>query len=139
MMRKKQEKKIEDCLDGILNDIRNGNSIVKACKDRGFGTQTFYDYLKEHPELEENYARAREDRGDCCIDKIVELMKELKEGKIDSQSARVLIDTHKWIAAKFNGRYGDKANIEHSGTVNILPSVVIDGAELSFDVGDDLN
>lgn len=139
MTRKKQEKKIEDCLDGILNDIRNGNSIVKACKDRGFGTQTFYDYLKENPDLEENYARAREDRGDCCIDKIVELMKDLKTGKIDSQTARVLIDTEKWIAAKFNGRYGDKQNIEHSGTVNIMPSVVIDGAELSFDVGDDLN
>lgn len=132
--------KIVNEFNELMIDVAEGMSIVKACKDRGISTRSFYDLIETNEELKQTYTRAREDRGDTCLDKIEDYQKKLEKGEIDAATARVLIDTEKWKAGKFNQRmYGDKANIEHSGTVNILPSVVIDGAELSFDVGDDLN
>ena len=84
--------------------------------------------------------RAREDRGDTCTDKIEEYQRKLESGRIDAQTARVLIDTEKWKAGKFNQRmYGDKATVEHSGKVNIMPCVKVGNKELNLDIGDDVD
>ena len=131
---------IAEHFDEILLDVANKTSVVKACKDRKISPQTFYDYIETDEKLKERYTRARIDRGDCCTDTIEEYQRKLERGEIDAQTAKVLIDTEKWKAGKFNQQmYGDKANIEHSGTVNILPSIIIDGTEMTFDVGDDLH
>ena len=103
-------------IDKVLDDVAKGMSIVKACVSQGCSSQTFYDKMKDDPELKERYTRAREDRGDCCTDKIEEYQKKLENGEIDAATARVLIDTEKWKAGKFNQKmYGDKQAVELTG------------------------
>ena len=130
--------KIDDCLDDILEDVSNGMSIVKACKSRGVSTRTFYDLIEVNDKIKQTYTRAREDRGDTCTDKIEEYQNMLLNGQIDANTARVLIDTEKWKAGKFNQRmYGDKIdqNIHHSGSVT-MPVIELNGAELTFNIGE---
>lgn len=132
--------KIVDEFNNIMIDVAEGMSIVKACKDRGISTRSFYDLIEKDEELKQTYTRAREDRGDTCTDKIEEYQKKLECGQIDAQTARVLIDTEKWKAGKFNQRmYGEKQNVELSGSVTLMPSVKVKGNELELDIGDDVD
>lgn len=131
---------IQDNFDDIINDVAKGMSVVKACRDRKISTQSFYDYIETDARLKETYTRAREDRGDTCLDKIEDYQKKLEKGEIDAATARVLIETEKWKAGKFNQRmYGDKQEIQHSGSINVMPCVQIDGVDLEFDIGENVN
>lgn len=125
----------------ILTDISNGMSLRKACDTRKVSRQSFENYIKTDENLKDQYIQAREDRGDTCTDKIEEYQKKLEQGLIDSATARVLIDTEKWKAAKFYPKmYGDKVENVLSGSVNVLPAISIkDGNKekpFTFDVGD---
>lgn len=132
--------RILDEFDDMMIDVGNGMSIVKACKDRGISTRSFYDLIETREDLKQTYTRAREDRGDTCTDKIEEYQKKLEQGEIDAQTARVLIDTEKWKAGKFNQRmYGDKQSIEHSGSVTLMPSVKVGGKDLEINIGENVD
>ena len=131
---------IQDNFDDIIDDVANGMSVVKACKDRHISTQSFYDYIETDEKLKETYTRAREDRGDTCTDKIEEYQKKLERGEIDAQTARVLIETEKWKAGKFNQRmYGDKQEINHSGSIVVMPTVKVNGKDFKMDIGEDID
>lgn len=134
--------RMPDLFPEIILDVADGMSLVKACKLRKASTQSFHDYMNTDEKLKDAYARAREDRGDTCSDKIEEIEKKLEDGLIDSATARVLIDTEKWKAAKFYPKmYGDRVEQVHSGSVNVLPAITVkDGNKekpISFDVGGD--
>ena len=132
--------RILDEFDDMMIDVGNGMSIVKACKDRGISTRSFYDLIETREDLKQTYTRAREDRGDTCTDKIEEYQKKLERGEIDAQTARVLIDTEKWKAGKFNQRmYGEKQSIEHSGSVTLMPSVKVGGKDLEINIGENVD
>ncbi len=65
-----------------------------------------------------NYARARALQAHREFDELKEVEGELKAGKIDPHTARVLIDSIKWRLAKMLPRvYGERQHIEHSGTI----------------------
>lgn len=131
---------IQDNFDDIIDDVANGMSVVKACKDRNISTRSFYDYIETDEELKQTYTRAREDRGDTCTDKIEEYQRKLEHGEIDAQTARVLIDTEKWKAGKFNQRmYGDKQEITHAGSIVVMPTVKVNGKEFKMDIGEDVD
>ncbi len=56
-----------------------------------------------------NYTQAREDSADMEADKIEELVTLLREDKISSDKARVILDAHKWLAGKKKpSKYGTK-------------------------------
>lgn len=134
--------RMPDLFPEIILDVSKGMSVVKACESRDASTRSFYDYIESDEKLKQVYVRAREDRGDTCSDKIEEYQKKLEQGLIDAQTARVLIDTEKWKAAKFYPKmYGDKVENVLSGSVNVLPAISIkDGNKekpVTFDVGDD--
>lgn len=132
--------RILDEFDDMMIDVGNGMSIVKACKDRGISTRSFYDLIETREDLKQTYTRAREDRGDTCTDKIEEYQKKLERGEIDAQTARVLIDTEKWKAGKFNQRmYGEKQSIEHSGSVTLMPSIKVGGKDLEINIGENVD
>lgn len=110
-----------DHLDDILEDIANKTSIVKACKDRGIATQTFYSHLDIDDSLRERYTRAKQDRGDACLDTIESYQLMLLRGEIDAPTCRVLVDTEKWKAGKFNqGMYGDKVEQQVTVSYNLF-------------------
>lgn len=100
----------------VFDDIADGLSIKKACQKQGVSKQSFYDKLEQYPELKDQYTRSREKRGDAFIESIEEDLEKLSKREIDAASARVSIDTKKWLACKFYPKmYGDKQSVELTG------------------------
>ena len=96
----------------VIAEIAEGLSGAEARKKHGLGNGKFFDVLREDEELRDAYARARESKGEACIDRIEEIELALANGKIDPSAARVLIDAEKWKASKYYPRmYGDKAEL----------------------------
>lgn len=121
--------KIDDLLEDILNDVAYENkSIVKACRDRKVSPQTFWELKEADKRIKEQYTLATKFRAEGCIDTIEQIEQALADGKIDAPTARVLIDTEKWKACKFYPKmYGDKQEVEHTGTVKMALVEFVDG------------
>ncbi len=67
-----------------------------------------------------NYTRARALQAHSEFDEMKETEGELKAGKIDPHTARVLLDNIKWRLSKMLPRvYGERAHIEHSGSLKV--------------------
>lgn len=94
-------------------------------------TRTRFNHDLEKYKLLENYARARELHGDGFNSEIEAIKEDLKNKKIDSNTARVLIDTIKWQAGKFYPKmYGDR--IQQDITIKeqpIFPDVSKDNSD----------
>jgi len=103
-----EEKKI---IQEVLDAISMGQSLVKLAEKNGIPEITLYDWLNK-PEYAEKYAQAKTNRGHKVVQNIQERYIELREGKIDPITARVLIDTDKWLASKFYPKmFGDKVQV----------------------------
>lgn len=98
--------------------IAEGRSIRAACSGDGFPTwRTFMRWLATEGEsydaLRQQYMRARECRADARFETLDSIMRDLKAGKIDAASARVMMDAIKWQAGKENAkRYGDSVTVK---------------------------
>lgn len=130
---------IDEHFDDILEEIARGGSVRKSCDSRRISEQTFYNFLKTKTEHQEKYDIARERRGESAISRIEEELEKLDAGLSEPAKAKVKIDTLKWFACKFYPKmYGEKQEITHTGSVNILPTVKINGKDLNIKVGDDV-
>lgn len=131
--------RLPELFEELLREISNGKSVYKACEERHIAPHCFYDYIESDEKLKNKYTQAREERGDRCLDKIEQYEEMLLNGSLDSATARVLIDTEKWKACKFYPKmFGDKQEITHSGAVNLMPTVKINGKDLDIKVGEDV-
>jgi len=92
--------------------VSEGMSIRKVLDLGKMPTsRTFYKWLRQYPELNQQYARAKEDRCDFYVDQLVDIADDdtVKTGD-QIQKAKLRIDTRKWIACKLHPRnYGDQA------------------------------
>lgn len=105
------QKKVID-VDKILELISSGMSTMKACKECGTKKDRLFDRLEEFGRWDD-YTHAQEKRGDAYADKIDEIEDELRQGLIDAQTARVLIDSQKWKACKFFPRmFGERVQTQ---------------------------
>ena len=98
MVRKGIKKKKE--VDEVLDKIRKGNSLYSACEAAGISTCGFYEEIASNEKFKKSYLRALSDYADCCTDDIREIADELKDGIIDNSTAKLLIETKKWLAQK---------------------------------------
>jgi hypothetical protein len=106
--------------------IAVGDGVNAACAKVGISHVTFFKELSKdgNTALVNNYVRAREYRADARFEKADDVIQELREGKIDAQSARVMLDNIKWQTAKeAPKRYGDKLDVTTGG--NPIPVPVI--------------
>jgi hypothetical protein len=70
---------------------------------------TIYKWRRQHPEFAEAMEIAREHRADARADRVDAYIADLKAGKLDAHSARVLIESELRLAAKEHpARYGEK-------------------------------
>ena len=115
----------------ICREVAGGSTLPRICEVAGMPARTtVWRWLEVSEEFRNNYARARTDRADARADKIDGIVSDVLAGKIDSQAARVAIDAHKWLAGKEQPkRYGDKIDVEHSGSVDIEVTIGGDDAE----------
>lgn len=84
----------------VFDFIRQGNSLFKSCQKAGIATRDFYLSLAKAPELKDDFQLALADYADQCTDDIRALADLLKNGGIDNSTAKLLIETQKWLALK---------------------------------------
>jgi len=80
---------------------------------------TMWKSLKDHDDFRSKYQVATELRAQGIDDQIDDTIAEMRSGEIDAQTARVIVDTYKWRAAKLYPKlYGDnqKIDVEHKVT-----------------------
>ena len=102
-------------------------SANKACAAAGVSLHTFLHWVDDDEKLAKSYARARE----SWIDNMAQEIQEIADaklpldnfGKIDNsavQKQKLQIDTRKWLLSKIAPKkYGDKVEVDHTGTVKI--------------------
>lgn len=77
-----------------------------------------YRRMRESTPVREHYARCIEDRAERYNADIDDIAEDLRTGKLDPASARVILDARKWQASKMAPKkYGEKIQTEHSGGV----------------------
>lgn len=102
----------------ICTRVSNGENIrqILLSKEKYPNFQTFCNWKRKNPELLDLYARSRENKSEIVDSQIDEIMADLRNGKIDAPTARVLIDTLKWKAAKYYPKmFGDKVDVTSDG------------------------
>lgn len=107
-----------DFIASVLDWVRDGGSVLSWCAaEPGRPPQsTIRLWLSETPELAAEYARAREDRGHVYAEKVARVCDDVAAGRLDPNAARVIIDGHKWTAARMAPKsYGDRVQAEVSG------------------------
>lgn len=111
-----------EMFSNILDQITHGKSIVTAIKtlrEEGRKTcckETFFRWLASDKEMANCYVRARENRADARFEKLDEIVEDVKTGMLETDKARVVIDTMKWQMGKEKGSvYGVKADITSKG------------------------
>lgn len=119
-----KENTISETSMQVCDYISIGHSVLSACEETGISHETFYREMRKNPDLCEYYARAREGRADVRFESIEQLKDDLRNGKVDANAARVLLDAIKWQAGKEKAKvYGDKIVQEHTGTLTLAALV----------------
>lgn len=96
---------------GNISNILNGNVDFPSWS-------TFRRWKLDHVELQTLYTRSIQDKAEMVACEIDETMLDCRNGLIDVPTARLLIDTLKWKAAKFYPKmFGEKIQTEHSGKI----------------------
>lgn len=86
--------------DIVFEAVREGNSLFAACRRAGISTRDFYAATAADETLREAYQLAQADYADRCTDDIRKIVADLKSGEIDNSTAKLLIETEKWLAQK---------------------------------------
>jgi hypothetical protein len=103
----------------VIELVEGGMSEAAACREVGVNRATFRAAALKVTSGDA-YARALEALAADQIEKAEQVIEDMRNGVIDAQQARVELDARKWFASKFlPKRYGDKAEVEHSGNVGI--------------------
>lgn len=132
----------EEIAEKILGRIMEGEGLVTICQaDDMPGKSTVYRWLAApgNDDFRDRYARAREVQADVLADEILRIADTPQIGrktKIDAdgdeevtegdmiEHRRLQVDARKWYASKLAPKkYGDKQQIEHSGTVSIADAL----------------
>ena len=99
----------------VCKGLTIGQSVLRSCEENGTKEPTFFYWLTKSPKLVEEYIRARLFRADARYESIDGVIADLRNGDIDSNMARVIIDTIKWQCGKEKGAvYGDSTQLRHA-------------------------
>lgn len=132
-MARPSEYNYDMCVE-ICAEVANGKTIkgVLASKEEYPTFQTWCNWKRAHDELFDLYMRSIQDKADSVEEEMEDVYKQVKEGKIDASTGRLLVDTLKWKAAKYYPKmFGDKMDVTTNG--KDIPVVGIDYSKLSVE------
>ena len=119
----------EEVAGTICQEIMEGKSLRTICARKDMpSASTVYAWLGQYPGFQDMYAHAREIQADVLADEIL----EIADSEIDTNRARVMIDTRKWLAGKLRPKkYGDRVALDHKVdgnqpmqiNINVTPTV----------------
>ena len=103
----------------VCGHISEGSSIQKALELEGRKNRnSFFQFILRNEKARLAYEIALEIRTDCDVEDVRTVAVENEE--LEPQRLKIHSENLKWCAArKFPKKYGDKQNVEHSGTVRI--------------------
>ena len=87
-------------LNKVFAKIRAGCSLYGSLSAVGMTSHEFYQMMSLDPKIKEEFLLALADYADQCTDDIKALAASLKAGEIDNSTAKLLIETMKWLAQK---------------------------------------
>lgn len=120
---------IELCTE-ICEKVGTGENIMDVLdsdKKRYPSWSNWCAWKREYPEVQTMYMRAREDKSEAVDVQIDRVMQKLEQGLIDPTTARIMIDTLKWKAAKYYPKmFGDKVDVTTNGeNINTPPNIEV--------------
>jgi hypothetical protein len=121
----------------VCEKVANGQNIKNVLKSEAKYPSfvTWCEWKRNNDELLNLYTRSIQDKAESEDEEIDNILNDLKDGKIDAQTARVIIDTRKWKAAKYYPKmFGDKVDLT-SGGDKIQQSQIllkIEGADIDL-------
>jgi hypothetical protein len=101
----------------IIDMLSVGDSVGKISKTISKAPSSIFKWIDEDEHLSELYARAKESKAQVLAEEVIEIA---DNNEIDHNHKRIMVDARKWVAGKYYGKlFGDKQQIEHSGSVNL--------------------
>lgn len=118
----------QDVADEICRRAAESEPLTKICEDDAMpGWNTVYKWLNAFPSFAQAYARAREDSAESGYAEIMEIECDLREGRIEANTARVLVDSIKWRLGKLKPKvYGDVQRIDMTVSPGDMPDSELD-------------
>ena len=123
----------------ICAGLAEGHSLLATCEALGVPVSTAWAWEQDIPQHGENAARAREvgchvmacemkeiaDTPQIGVVRTTKPDGQIEEREEDmTQHRRLRIETRKWLLSKWASKiYGDKQQIEHSGSVSIAETL----------------
>ena len=109
----------DELAKSICDLISGGSNFRKVCSLDGMPSlQTIFRWRHEKPAFGEQIRIAMENRAETRNDDIDQLKDDVKEGNIEPTAASVILKATIWQASKESPkRFGERTEIEHSGTV----------------------
>lgn len=110
------------CLE-ICAEVANGKTIksVLASKEEYPSFQTWCNWKRANNELFDLYTRSIQDKADSVEEEMEAIYQDIKHGKIDPATGRLLMDTLRWKASKYYPKmFGDK--VDHTTNGKDLPA-----------------
>ncbi len=140
-----------DIGDEICTLLISGRSLRSICREDKFPSiGTVLRWVGVNKAFQEQYTCARLDQAETIFDEILDIAdngdNDYMERHGDSegyqvngdaiQRSKLRIDTRKWMLGKMKPKkYGEKVELEHSGTVTNRNIEIITKADIDDDIG----
>ena len=129
----------------ICEALADGHSLLSICQAMGIPYRTAMNWEEDIPEHGANAARARELGCRHMAEEMLEIANTPQLGEVRTikpdgtvevreedmtQHRRLQIETRKWLLSKWATKvYGDKQQVEHSGTLSLESLVAPDSGK----------
>lgn len=112
----------------IIEMIGAGGMLKDACREVSLTTSVFSEIMAGDSELASSYDQARRTRADLDVDDMIRIADDTSR---NPQQAKNAIDARKFRASKqYASLYGDRIDVNVSGTVNIAETLTMARARL---------
>lgn len=99
------------------------------CREPGMPSiRTIFQWLEKNKNFAQLYARARVEQAETYREMIIDEAFSAS----DAQIGKLRVDALKWVASKLSPRrYGDKVDVEHTGTLDVRVTIGGDSSTTS--------
>jgi hypothetical protein len=119
----RDELRVPEHAELICTLLHDGMSLNKIGKMIGTSESMIRLWDREDEEFHAKYARARDGWAEAIAEQLIDLADAAREDDPALTNAyRLALDTRKWVLSKvLPKKYGDRLDVEHSGTVTVVP------------------
>lgn len=108
----------EEIAEAVCSWLAGGKSLRAFCRQEGApDVTTVCRWIVRHNEFRQQYAQAREAAGYAHGDGVIEVVELLREGDLDAQTAKAMMDGLKWAAERMAPKaHSAKQDINHTSS-----------------------